>query len=92
MRQIGKQFLETPFYGVRQMTWHLRNEGHLVNEKRIPRLMRLMSVCQENRPLDAFADPPHSRSTKGPIPAGQPKGTRFILICSEVCALSGQTK
>ena len=27
MRLIDKQFLETPFYGVRQMTWHLRNEG-----------------------------------------------------------------
>jgi len=26
MRLIDKQFLETPFYGVRQMTWHLRNE------------------------------------------------------------------
>ena len=28
MRQIDEQFLETPFFGVRQMTWHLRNEGH----------------------------------------------------------------
>ena len=37
MRVIDKQFLETPFYGVRQMTWHLRNEDHLVNEKRIRR-------------------------------------------------------
>jgi len=44
MRLIDKQFLETPFYGVRQMTWHLRNEGHLVNEKRIRRLMRLMGL------------------------------------------------
>ncbi|MFC3119230.1 hypothetical protein [Jhaorihella thermophila] len=35
MRQIDEQFLETPFFGVQQMTWHLRNEGHLVNEKRI---------------------------------------------------------
>ncbi|PPB79836.1 hypothetical protein LV82_02629 [Albidovulum inexpectatum] len=26
MRQIDEQFLETPFFGVRQMTWHLRNE------------------------------------------------------------------
>ena len=34
MRQIDEQFLQTPFFGVRQMTWHLRNEGHLVNEKR----------------------------------------------------------
>ncbi|MQY42640.1 IS3 family transposase, partial [Epibacterium sp. SM1969] len=24
MRQIDEQFLETPFFGVRQMTWHLR--------------------------------------------------------------------
>lgn len=31
MRRIDEQFLETPFFGVRQMTWHLRNEGHLVN-------------------------------------------------------------
>ena len=44
MRLIDKQFLETPFYGVRQMTWHLRNDGRLVNEKRIRRLMRLMSL------------------------------------------------
>jgi putative transposase len=35
MRLIDEQFLETPFFGVRQMTWHLRNDGHLVNEKRI---------------------------------------------------------
>ena len=26
MELIDKQFLDTPFYGVRQMTWHLRNE------------------------------------------------------------------
>lgn len=44
MRQIDEQFLETPFFGMRQMTWHLRNEGHLVNEKRIRRLMRLMGL------------------------------------------------
>jgi putative transposase len=44
MRLIDMQFLETPFFGVRQMTWHLRNEGHAVNEKRIRRLMRLMGL------------------------------------------------
>ena len=42
MQLIDRQFLETPFYGVRQMTWHLQNEGHAVNVKRIRRLMRLM--------------------------------------------------
>ena len=41
---IDTQFLETPFYGVQQMTWHLQNEGHAVNQKRIRRLMRLMRL------------------------------------------------
>ena len=44
MQLIDRQFLETPFYGVQQMTWHLRNEGHAVNVKRIRRLMRLMRL------------------------------------------------
>ena len=44
MRRIDEQFLETPFYGVRQMTWHLRAEGHPVNEKRVRRLLRLMGL------------------------------------------------
>lgn len=44
MRRIDEQFLETPFFGVRQMTWHLKNDGHLVNEKRIRWLMRLMGL------------------------------------------------
>ena len=44
MRQIDEQFLETPFFGVRQMTRHLKNEGHSVNEKRIRRLMRFVGL------------------------------------------------
>ena len=36
MTLIDKQFLETPFYGVRQMTWHLRACGHKVNKKPKP--------------------------------------------------------
>ena len=59
MRQIDEQFLETPFFGVRQMTWHLRNEGHLVNEKRIRRLMRLMGLMQ------IYQKPNTSRAAKG---------------------------
>ena len=59
MRQIDEQFLETPFFGVRQMTWHLRNDGHLVNEKRIRRLMRLMGL------LPIYQKPDTSRPVKG---------------------------
>ena len=44
MRLVNVQFLDTPFFGVRQMIWHLRNDGHAVNEKRIRRLMRLMGI------------------------------------------------
>ncbi|MEM6942267.1 MAG: hypothetical protein AAF565_00765, partial [Pseudomonadota bacterium] len=35
MQIIDRQFMETPFFGVRQMTWYLRNEGYAVNSKRV---------------------------------------------------------
>ncbi|WP_153769951.1 IS3 family transposase [Labrenzia sp. CE80] len=44
MRQIYEAFLERPFFGVRPMTWHLKNEGHPVNEKGIWRLMQLIAL------------------------------------------------
>ena len=47
--KCGRQFLETPFYGVRQMTRHLRAEGRLVNIKRVRSLMRLMSIYRRPR-------------------------------------------
>nr|WP_264212261.1 IS3 family transposase [Leisingera thetidis] len=59
MRRIDEQFLETPFFGVRQMTWHLRNEGHLVNEKRIRRLMRVMGL------MSIYQKPNTSKAAKG---------------------------
>ncbi len=59
MQQSGEQFLETPFFGVRQMTWHLRNEGHLVNEKRIRRVMRLMGL------MPIYQKPNTSKAAKG---------------------------
>jgi len=49
MAEIDRQFLETPFYGARQMTWHLRAEGHRVNVKRVRRLMRLMPIYRKPR-------------------------------------------
>lgn len=44
MRRIDEQFLEAPFYGVRQMTWHPRATGEVVNPKRVRHLMRLMGL------------------------------------------------
>jgi putative transposase len=59
MHQIDEQFLQTPFFGVRQMTWHLRNDGYLVNQKRIRRLMRLMGL------MSIYQKPNTSRPAKG---------------------------
>jgi putative transposase len=42
MRLIDRQFLETPWYGSRQMARHLRREGYTVGRKRIRRLMAKM--------------------------------------------------
>jgi putative transposase len=44
MRLMDEQYLETPFYGVGQMMYHLRNLGHNVNQKRVRRLLRLMGL------------------------------------------------
>lgn len=44
MRLIDEQYLETPFFGSRQMTHWLKRCGHAVNRKRIQRLMRKMNL------------------------------------------------
>ena len=44
MRLIDVQFLETPWYGSRQMTRHLRREGYTVGRKRVRRLMARMGL------------------------------------------------
>jgi putative transposase len=45
MRRIDEQFLETPWYGSRQMARHLRRQGYGVGRKRIRRLMRQMGLA-----------------------------------------------
>ncbi len=44
MGNIDRQFLETPFYGSRQMARHLRRQGYDVGRTRIRRLMRRMGL------------------------------------------------
>ncbi len=44
MELIDKQYTKTPFYGYPKMTAWLRRENHLVNKKRVARLMRLMGL------------------------------------------------
>jgi putative transposase len=59
MRLIDEQFLETPWYGSRQMARHLRRQGYCVGRKRVRRLMRLMGLCaiyQKPRTSDPHPD------------------------------------
>ncbi len=60
MRRIDEQVLETPWYGSRQMTRHLRRHGHDVNRKRIRRLMRKIGlVAVSQRPKTTVPHPEH---------------------------------
>ena len=60
MRVIDEQFLETPFYGSRQMTRWLRRQGDTVSRKRVRRLMRLLGVhAIFQRPRTSQAHPAH---------------------------------
>lgn len=44
MRRLDEQYTRTPFYGIRRMTAWLRQQGDLVNHKRVGRLLRLMGL------------------------------------------------
>jgi putative transposase len=60
MRVIDEQFLETPWYGSRQMTRHLRRQGPVVNRKRVRRLMAKMGLqAVYQRPKTTVPHPEH---------------------------------
>jgi putative transposase len=60
MRLIDAQFLETPWYGSRQMARHLQREGYAVGRKRIRRLMARMGLAPiYQRPRTTVPHPEH---------------------------------
>lgn len=62
MRLIDEQYTRRPFFGIRRMTDHLRRQGHLVNVKRVQRLMRLMGLeAIYPKPLASQAHPEHRK-------------------------------
>lgn len=59
---IDAQFLDTPFYGTRQMRRHLRNLGYKVGRRRVRRLMRKMGlVAVYQKPRTSTAHPAHKK-------------------------------
>ena len=60
MRRIDAQFLETPWYGARQMARHLQRQGWRVGRHRIRRLMRKMGlVAIYQTPRTSLPHPEH---------------------------------
>jgi putative transposase len=49
MKLIDRCHMELPFYGSRRMVDWLGDEGHLVNRKRVQRLMRTMGIVRFTR-------------------------------------------
>jgi putative transposase len=89
MRLIDEQFLETPWYGTRQMARHLRRAGHVVGRERVRRLMRLMDWRQSTNIRGRRCRIPSTgcthtccgvcRST-GPIKSGAPTSRIFRCV------------
>lgn len=60
MRRIDEQFMETPFYGSRQMARHLKRQGYDVGRKRIRRLMARMGLqAVYQKPKTTVRHPEH---------------------------------
>jgi putative transposase len=60
MKMIDHQYLSTPFYGARKIAVYLKSQGHLVNRKRVRRLMSLMGLkAIYRRPRTSKPAPDH---------------------------------
>ena len=60
MRLIDEQFLETPFFGSRQMRYHLIHLGYPVGRRRVRRLMRKMGLSAiYQKPRTTVPHPEH---------------------------------
>jgi len=60
MRVIDAQFLETPWYGSRQMARHLRRQGHVVGRRRVRPLMAKMGLSAVyQKPRTTVPHPEH---------------------------------
>src|SRR4051812_2717103 len=62
MALLDRQYLARPYYGSRRMAAWLATQGHVVNRKRVQRLMRLLGlVAIYQRPNTSKATPEHPK-------------------------------
>lgn len=59
-RLIDEEYTRSPFYGSRKMVAHLQRCGHIVNRKRVQRLMRMLGLAgMAPGPATSQAHPQH---------------------------------
>jgi len=84
MRIIDEQFLETPFFGSRQMAKWLRRRGFGISRKRVARLMRKMGLCAiYQKPNTSKPFPGHKVYPY--LLKGMAIGTPNQVWCADVC-------
>jgi len=90
---IRRPVYAPPFYGVCKMTAHLRQLGHLVNEKRVRRLLRQMGLeAVYPKPKLSLSHPAHKvfpyLLRGGRLPGAIRCGALTLRIVDSVRALS----
>lgn len=59
---IDEQYLKTPFYGSRRMTEVLKRQGHVINRKRVSRLMQQLGlIALAPSPLTSISSKEHKK-------------------------------
>jgi putative transposase len=62
MREIDRQYLETPFYGSRRMQQHLLRQGHKVGRGKVRRMMKLQGLTAiYPKPRTTIPDKAHKK-------------------------------
>ena len=64
MALIDRHYLVRPYYGSRRMAAWLATQGHVVNRKRVRRLMRLMGWWRSTSVRTRASQPRRTKSTR----------------------------
>ena len=87
LRGIDAQFLETPFYGSRQMTRWLRRQGDTVSRKRVRRLMRRLGGARDLPTAQDVSGGPGAQGLSLPV-TGSPAGCVFATTTARTTWLT----
>jgi putative transposase len=82
MALIDRQYLARPYYGSRRMAVWLATQGHVVNRKRVQRLMRRMGLVAIYQRQTRARQPQRTRSIRTCLAAGdRADQSGLVLAC-----------